>query len=206
MAGVINGESSGNKEESLALGTAIINAGNNGGWSLEKLISSSDFTRAILSSRYKDFINAAHNKRHAFLSCINAFKYQSGEFDAIDLSKGALLWEGGELAAKGSEHPKVKFYGIDIPIYHWDQFKIYWNGKGKTALERDYETEEVADIKDYINPKKTAYWLKATDKNDNRLLIKSTAVVGATMFFGRNTGDPRNTNYPWKYLTTYKSK
>ena len=85
MAGVINGESSGNKEESLALGTAIINAANNGGWSLEKLLSSSDFTRAILSSRYKDFINAAHNKRHAFLSCINAFKYQSGEFDAIDL-------------------------------------------------------------------------------------------------------------------------
>jgi len=135
-------------------------------------------------------------------SAVNAFLYKLGDKSAIDHSNGAVLWEGGEFAAKGATHHKAKFYGIDVPTYHWNQLKTYYMTTGKTALKRDYGADKVADISTNMSPAGTAYWLKATNY-DNRLLIKSTAVHGGTIFFGKNTGDPRNSDYNWKYLSVF---
>ena len=50
-----------------------------------------------------------------------------------------MLWEGGQLAAEGAEQHKPKFFGIDIPTYHWDSFDTYWTSTGKKALKQVYE-------------------------------------------------------------------
>lgn len=70
-------------------------------------------------------------------------------------------------------------------------------------MERDYNAETVAEISEYLSPKGSAYWLKASKGNNYRMLLKSTVVLGGTMFFGKNTGDPRNDNYDWKYLSIF---
>lgn len=65
------------------------------------------------------------------------------------------------------------------------------------------QEQKVTVKKDLISVDGSAYWLKATKANNYRLLLKSTAVFGGTMFFGKNTGDPRNADYNWKYLSIF---
>ena len=200
FAGVVDQESYGNIKESFALGTTIVNASRNGGVSIESLITNVNFTKAIATTNYELFLKSPDNDKHGISSAINAFLYQAGNKTAIDYSNGALLWEGGEFAAKGANQHKSKFYGLVIPKNHWVQFKNFYKTTGKNSLLKDYKVENVASLSAYFNKDVGAYIVKAVKQND-RVLLRSTAVHGGTIFFGKNESDPSNADYKWKYLS-----
>ncbi len=205
LASVINQESSGDYKESMAIGTTIVNAkSNNGNISLESLIGNSNFTKAILDKNYQAFLQSPNNAKYAITSSVNALLYMSGErFNAFDYSYGAILWEGGQLAALGANHYHSKFYGMDVLTGHWQQFKTFYENQGSVMLNT-FGVKSVADIHSTLNPVYTAYWINSEKSHNYRILISSTVVHGGTMFFGPNTGDPRNVNFNWSDLSKYK--
>ncbi len=200
FAGVVDQESYGNMKESFALGTTIVNASRNGGVSIESLITNVNFTKAIATTNYMSFLKSPNNNKYGISSAINAFLYQAGDKTAIDYSNGALLWEGGEFAAKGANQHKSKFYGLVIPKNHWVQFNNFYKTTGKNSLLKDYNVEKVASLSAYFNKDAGVYIVKAAGQN-NRVLLRSTAVHGGTIFFGKNASDPKNADYNWKYLS-----
>lgn len=202
FAGVIHIESGGDKKETFAIGTAIINASKNGGQSVSYLIGNSNFTKAILNSKYSSFIKAPNNNNFAISGTVNALLYQIGDARGTDYSNGAVMWEGGELAAKGEKQHKPSFYGTSISEEDWKAFSNYWT-ENKKALKADYKKDKVADISSDYDKEDKSYELEATaGKNKDKTLIKSTAVYGGTIFFGANK-TKENKDYPEKYLSIY---
>jgi RHS repeat-associated protein len=151
-AAMVDVESSGNQKESYAIASTISNYSQQTGKDLNKLLSNSDYSKAIGKVAFNDFIKKPNNTKFAIGAVINAVN--SGE----DFSNGATYWDGKDIKTKWSSHPKIKtgykitdqnhnVLGIDENILD-EPIKVYlYNAKHvavKVLGEYDYTYETTA--------------------------------------------------------------
>jgi hypothetical protein len=162
-------ESSGNKNESFALASAIIN--------LSKY-RNKDILRTLKTEGIYGYNGSADysNREHSLEAVFNALT--GGE----DLSKDAIRWDGFDLAAKGFNHTRAKDAGVSISKEHFDAFKLAWpNQKIKKFSGGDY-TAFSTDFSPGVH-------LATSGDNKGMCLYSSTVVHGCTIFWKGNGKD-----------------
>ncbi len=107
-----------------------------------------------------------------------------------DYSNGATHWDGFDFAARGTTSPKGVDQGFDISQPHLDAFRAAWTDQRISAFSGGSYTTFSTTL--------TAGPHAATATNPGRVLYKSTAVEGNTIFWGPN----QNANYSWKCEVT----
>ena len=117
FANTIAQESSGNRLESYALASAIMNI------SMYKHKTVSETLKSEGIYGYKDggySTKYDYNNEYGMEAALNALT--GGE----DYSNGALRWDGFDLAAKGFNHIKARTAGLSISSDHFNSFKSAW--------------------------------------------------------------------------------
>ncbi|WP_188767943.1 RHS repeat-associated core domain-containing protein [Emticicia aquatilis] len=186
FAGLVFNEDPSTKEAAFATGSAVINYLN---FRNENKIKTTlaDLLNGRFSSAKKDFTvdNKNDKKKNSIAAVINAL---SGGFD---YSNGATHWDGFDFAMKGFDHVKPTNQGVDIAEDHFNQFKLAW----PSSLLRAYSQNKNATFSSNL----TSGIHEATGSNKGRVLYKSAAVVGKTIFWKPNKDAKQNAGYSWKY-------
>jgi len=170
FANTVAGESSGDKTESYALASAIVNISKH----RNKTILGTLQTEGIYG--YRDGGNSSTYKNNAEYSMEAAINALTG---GTDYSYGAIRWDGFDLAAKGFSHVKPRTYGVEIGEGHFNDFKAAWPDKKIKAFSGGKYTSFASDFSSGIH-------LATEGDNTGRCLLKSTAVHGRTIFWGIN--------------------
>ncbi|MFN0275933.1 MAG: hypothetical protein ACKVPJ_09325 [Chitinophagales bacterium] len=114
--------------------------------------------------------NNSSNSRLAAASVIDALT------GGVDPTNGATHWDGFDFAGGGLTRPKPTNQGIMLSQEHLDQFRAAWTDDEIRAFSAG----------DYTgwSPTLAAGTYRATQVNKGRVLYKSTAVLGKTIFWG----------------------
>jgi RHS repeat-associated protein len=180
FANAIARESSGDMEESYALGSAIVNLANYKG----KDVLGTLKTQGIFG--YNGNTNFT-NSESSIGAAINAL---SG---GTDYSNGAIRWDGFDLAARGFDHPKPrKETGVEISETHFNAFKSAWPDATIKAFSGGTYTSFSSNFSSGIH-------VATEGDNAGRCLFKSTAVHGRTMFWGVNKDPIMIKITPWRF-------
>ncbi|WP_285959574.1 hypothetical protein, partial [Thomasclavelia spiroformis] len=165
-------ESSGNKKESYAIASTIVNLATY----RNKTILNTLKTEGIYG--YNDGGNSTsykNNEKFSMEAAINALT------NGKDYSNGAIRWDGFDLAAKGFNHVKAVDCGIRISETFFNSFKSAWSDD----LINRYSGGKYTKFSDNFK----AGDHKATGRNKGCICYEASAVEGLTMFW-KKTDDP----------------
>lgn len=165
-------ESSGNKNESYALASAIVNLANY----RNKTILDTLKTEGIYG--YNDGGNNTmykNNDKFSMEAVINALT------NGKDYSNGAIRWDGFDLAGEGFNHTKAIDCGIRISEALFNSFKAAWND--------DYINRFSGGKYTKFNESFKAGDYKAIGRNKGLILYEASTVQGKTMFW-KPTNEP----------------
>lgn len=165
-------ESSGNKKESYAIASTIVNLAAY----RNKTILNTLKTEGIYG--YNDGGNSTsykNNEKSSMEAVINALT------NGKDYSNGAIRWDGFDLAAKGFNHVKAVDCGIRISETLFNSFKAAWSDD----LINRYSGGNYTKFSDNFK----AGDHKATGRNKGCICYEASAVEGLTMFW-KKTDDP----------------
>lgn len=165
-------ESSGNKKESYAIASTIVNLATY----RNKTILNTLKTEGIYG--YNDAGNSTsykNNEKSSMEAVINALT------NGKDNSNGAIRWDGFDLAAKGFNHVKAVDCGIRISETLFNSFKAAWSDD----LINRYSGGKYTKFSDNFK----AGDHKATGRNKGCICYETSAVEGLTMFW-KKTDDP----------------
>ena len=165
-------ESSGNKKESYAIASTIVNLATY----RNKTILNTLKTEGIYG--YNDGGNSTSYKNNAKSSmeaAINALT------NGKDYSHGAIRWDGFDLAAKGFNHVKAVDCGIRISETFFNSFKSAWSDD----LVNRYSGGKYTKFSDNFK----AGDHKATGRYKGCICYEASAVEGLTIFW-KKTDDP----------------
>ena len=163
LANTVAEESSGNKEESFGIASAINNLSKYKG----KDILSTLRTEGIYGYRNGgNNSNYNDNSEFGMAAAINALT------GGHDYSNGAIRWDGDDLGRKGFSHVKPFTCGVEISQTDFDAYK-----KAYSSVYTNFSNNFSAGLH------------KATAGNVGRILYESRAVHGRTLFWGPNV-DP----------------
>lgn len=165
-------ESSGNKKESYAIASTIVNLATY----RNKTILNTLKTEGIYG--YNDGGNSTsykNNEKSSMEAVINALT------NGKDNSNGAIRWDGFDLAAKGFNHVKAVDCGIRISETLFNSFKAAWSDD----LINRYSGGKYTKFSDNFK----AGDHKATGRNKGCICYEASAVEGLTMFW-KKTDDP----------------
>jgi len=145
-------------------------------------------------------ISTVKNKVSLSLSSINTKDRiaLTGTIRALlgyDSSNGATHWDGFDFAGKGVKHTKVINQGMIIYDSHIKPFVTIWKEKGLLKAFSGGVYTEVSKSLDFIGEKK----IVATGYNKGRVLYKTTAQYGKSIFYGPNLNAKENESYNWRY-------
>ena len=167
FANTVAQESSGNKLESYALASAIMNI------SLYKHKTISETLKSEGIYGYKDGGSSTKynkNKEYGMEAALNALS--GGE----DLSNGALRWDGFDLAAKGFNHVKARTAGISISSDHFNSFKSAWPNRMIKAYSG-------GKFREFSNNFEAGNYPATQGPYKGLTLYQSSAVYGRTIFW-----------------------
>lgn len=171
FANTVAKESSGNKQESYALASAIMNLKTHKNKSLARTLSSEGIYG------YKDGGNSTSYRNDARYSMEAALNALTG---GNDLSNGAIRWDGFDFAAKEIDHVKIRTAGAVIKKEHLETFLAEWTDGFISAYSGGK----------YKTSSKTLSGggaFGATEgTHSGGALYKSNAVLGRTIFWGIN--------------------
>jgi len=177
FANAIANESSGNSNESFALASSIVNLSSYKG---KDILSTLKSEGIFGYNGNTDFSNS----KNSLGAAINALTGGS------DYSNGAIRWDGFDLAAKGFSHIKATSAGLYIGEEHFNSFKAAWPDSKINAFSGGKYTSFSSNFSAGIH--------RATDgANKGMSLYNSTAVVGSTIFWGKNS---KNFNYMYQIV------
>lgn len=165
-------ESSGNKKESYAIASTIVNLAAY----RNKTILNTLKTEGIYG--YNDGGNSTsykNNEKSSMEAVINALT------NGKDYSNGAIRWDGFDLAAKGFNHVKAVDCGIRISETLFNSFKAAWSDD----LINRYSGGKYTKFSDNFK----AGDHKATGRYKGCICYEASAVEGLTMFW-KKTDDP----------------
>lgn len=165
-------ESSGNKKESYAIASTIVNLATY----RNKTILNTLKTEGIYG--YNDGGNSTsykNNEKSSMEAVINALT------NGKDNSNGAIRWDGFDLAAKGFNHVKAVDCGIRISETLFNSFKAAWSDD----LINRYSGGKYTKFSDNFK----AGDHKATGRNKGCICYEASAVEGLTIFW-KKTDDP----------------
>ena len=144
FAAVINNESSGNKDESYAIGNVTVNYITQGGSkkdlkTLDDIIFyDNTFAQGATQDNYSDFISLSHedqNSKYAIGAAINAVCFADKRDGYTDITNGATGWDGKDLVRKfagGNPHRKY-IWSENSKNLLKDYQKKFGDGTVKTA-------------------------------------------------------------------------
>jgi RHS repeat-associated protein len=171
FANTVAGESSGDKTESYALASAIVNLSKHKSKDILKTIS----TEGIYG--YKDGGNNPNYKNNAEFSMEAVINALTG---GVDYSYGAIRWDGFDLAGKGFDHIKPRTEGVEISYAHFSTFTKAWShGTELKAYSSGKFTKVSSNFSSGIH-------LATAGDHKGRCLLISTAAHGKTIFWGIN--------------------
>ena len=174
-ANTVAQESSGNKQESYALASAISNLSKY----KKKSILATLKTEGIYGFRdggYKTDYEG--NAKYSMEAVINALT------NGKDYSNGAIRWDGFDLAAKGFNHPKPKTAGVEISPADFMHFKAAWPAKLIKAYSAGKYTSFSSNFHSGSHP-------ATYGSNKGYVLYSSSAAYGRTMFWKANLNATR---------------
>lgn len=169
-ANTIAEESSGDKTESYALASTIINLSKHRNKDLLKTLQ----TEGIYG--YKNGgnnPNYKNNSEHSMEAAINSLT------GGIDYSNGAIRWDGFDLAGRGFNHIKERTDGAEISDEHFNQFKAAWPDSYLRSFSGGNFTSFATNFASAVH-------VATEGANKGRCLLISTGVHGKTMFWGIN--------------------
>ncbi len=181
-----------NKEGTFAIASSVMNFLNE-----YNLLNPSKISKIsqILNNEFgftsvksKLFINNDDiKKKNAFGAAINAI------LGGFDFSNGATHWDGFDFC-RGTEHPKVKNQGVEITnIEHINGMKNYWTTEKLKAISGGkYLSFKELNVQKYPS---TEGLTKL-----GRVLFKSSAQYGGTIFWTPNKTALENEDYNWNFL------
>lgn len=167
FANTIAQESSGNKLESYALASAIINISKYKHKTVNETLKSEGiygYKDGGYSTKYNN------NKEYSMEAALNALT------EGKDYSNGALRWDGFDLAAKGFNHVKARTAGISISSAHFNSFKSAWPNSMIKAYSGGKFTEFSKNFAAGNHP-------ATQGLNKGLTLYQSSAVYGRTIFW-----------------------
>ena len=174
-ANTVAQESSGNKQESYALASAISNLSKY----KKKSILATLKTEGIYGFRdggYKTDYEG--NAEYSMEAVINALT------NGKDYSNGAIRWDGFDLAARGFNHPKPKTAGVEISPADFMHFKAAWPAKLIKAYSAGKYTSFSSNFHSGSHP-------ATYGSNKGYVLYSSSAAYGRTMFWKANLNATR---------------
>ena len=174
-ANTVAQESSGNKQESYALASAISNLSKY----KKKSILATLKTEGIYGFRdggYKTDYEG--NAKYSMEAVINALT------NGKDYSNGAIRWDGFDLAARGFNHPKPKTAGVEISPADFMHFKAAWPAKLIKAYSAGKYTSFSSNFHSGSHP-------ATYGSNKGYVLYSSSAAYGRTMFWKANLNATR---------------
>jgi len=110
FAGAIHIETSGDKNESYAIGTTTVNKVERYDQTIMKQFKNGYFSSSLHEpgvTRWKEFQKSPTNDKFGLGSAINAYLYKAGVI-TTDLSNGATHWDGRDLLTRGISHYRYK--------------------------------------------------------------------------------------------------
>lgn len=170
FAGAIHIESSGNKEESFAIGTTTINKIKRYKESLAKQFINYYFSSTIHEpgkSTWKNFQKNPTNDKFGISSAINATLYKQGIVDK-DLSNGATHWDGRDLLSVGEKHYRYRHHPKNP-------------NKTGISVANNVDLEQYYNNVQNFMPKSTLTPVVTVDNKNS--LWHSTATYGHSLFF-----------------------
>jgi len=205
IAGVIRSEDSSSFEGAAATTQATFNAvklvkGDN-----TALSDQSKYAAQLLATGYSSVPNKkALSESKIGQSDLNARKglihvLQSGE----DYSKGAVAWDGFDLAIKGSTHPKAKDGGFSVSESLWNDFtaKYDWTINKGAGIKYNGTYYPSAASLTFTN---SVFEIEGSGKyTKGNVLYKATAVYGQHLFWAPNKDEVRNIGYNMKGLNSF---
>lgn len=131
-------------------------------------------------------------ERIAISATCNAFLYYGDIIGAEDYSNGATHWDGFDFAARGEKHPKGVNQGYHIVYQQYvDDYLAFWTDeKVKSFSNNTYTKAAKLTTKPVIG--QGTY-------SKGRILYKSVAQFGGTIFWAPNHQAKENQGYDWKY-------
>ncbi|MDF2188425.1 LamG-like jellyroll fold domain-containing protein [Paraflavitalea sp. CAU 1676] len=196
FANTVAGESSGDKLESYALASAVVNISKHRNKTILRTLQ----TEGIYG--YRDGGNSPAYKNNVEYGMEAAINALTGGFD---YSYGAIRWDGFDLAAKGYNHIKPTTYGVEISHAHYSAFKNAWPNAVIKAFSGGKYTSFASNFSSGIH-------LASSGDNKGRCLLMSTAVHGKTIFWGTNR-DPVQLIHesppgipPYEFMLNYTPK
>jgi Leucine-rich repeat (LRR) protein len=175
LARAIAEEYSGDRKESYALASAIINLSNYRGKTVQYTLENYGIYGYNGSKLY-------NNSEYSLEGSINALT------GGIDYSVGAIRWDGFDLAARGFNHIKARQFGFEISENNFSSFKAAWP-------DATIESYSSSKFKTFSTNFSSGIHIATEGENMTRCLYKSTVVHGKTIFWGVNK-DPV-TNLRW---------
>ncbi|MEM7161704.1 MAG: hypothetical protein AAF487_04615 [Bacteroidota bacterium] len=173
-AGIVKNEDPTNKESMFATASALSNyvafKNANGNKTTYSSVINSGYSSASKSFSVN---NKSKTKKQAIAAVINAM--QGGH----DYSNGATHWDGFDFAGNGLSHRKPVNQGVEISEEHLSDFQDAWPDQKISAFSGGTMTSFSSSLKPGIH-------LATSGNNAGRVLYKSSAVHGRTIFWAPN--------------------
>ncbi len=173
FANTVAQESSGDKAESFALASAIMNLAEYKGKSIMQTIQS----EGIFG--YRDGGNSTQYNNNAEYSMAAVLNAITG---GHDFSNGAIRWDGFDLAMKGWDHVKSKNQGLGISRSHYQTFYNYWTG-GNRLKNASGNKNATFNPEFKMTGKKLTYSPAVRGYWKGMVLYNSLAAYGGTIFW-----------------------
>lgn len=173
FANTVAQESSGDKAESFALASAIMNLAEYKGKSIMQTIQS----EGIFG--YRDGGNSTQYNNNAEYSMAAVLNAITG---GHDFSNGAIRWDGFDLAMKGWDHVKSKNQGLGISRSHYQTFYNYWTG-GNRLKNASGNKNATFNPEFKMTGKKLTYSPAVRGYWKGMVLYNSSAAYGGTIFW-----------------------
>lgn len=173
FANTVAQESSGDKAESFALASAIMNLAEYKGKSIMQTIQS----EGIFG--YRDGGNSTQYNNNAEYSMAAVLNAITG---GHDFSNGAIRWDGFDLAMKGWGHVKSKNQGLGISRSHYQTFYNYWTG-GNRLKNASGNKNATFNPEFKMTGKKLTYSPAVRGYWKGMVLYNSSAAYGGTIFW-----------------------
>lgn len=154
-------ESSGNKEESYGIASAISNLAKYKGKDILSTLQSEGIYGYGNGGNNSSYKNNAESSMGAALNALTG---------GHDYSNGAIRWDGDDIGRKGFKQYKPRVYGVQISQKFFDMYK--------TAYLNVHSKNFSSNFSSGIH--------KATAANVGRVLLKAVAVQGRTIFWAPN--------------------
>jgi RHS repeat-associated protein len=195
LAGVVKDEDAGSLKGSNSIAAAFLNnnafANANGhDYTLRQTINS---ISTVSNKTSVDMANLDAQDKIAVRGTLLALT-------GVDYSNGATHWDGYDFAGKGTTHVKVVNQGVVIQKSHAQSFVKVWS---KTGLLSAFSGGKYKSVSSSLTFSGTSLTKAATSENTGRVLFKSTAQHGKSIFWGPNINATQNEGYDWKYFIHY---